>query len=66
MEDLCHTSVLEVIKTEEVQPLIDQGLVKDHSEYEDILQDEKTILSHHCDQRCQRRIDHSGDISKDT
>ena len=64
LEESCCTSVLEIIKTEEIQPLIDRGLVRDRSEYEEILQDAKAILSHHCDQRCQIRIDHTGDFSK--
>ena len=29
LEELCRTSMLEIIKTEEIQPLIDQGLVRD-------------------------------------
>ena len=39
--------------------------MRDCSDYEEILRDTKAILSHHCDQRCQRRIDHTGDDSKD-
>ena len=65
LEDLCRTSILEVIKTDEIDSLISQGLVKDHSHYEEILRDASRFLTHRCDPRCQRRVDHTGDPEKD-
>ena len=62
---MCRTSVLEITKIEEVKPLIDLGLVKDRSEYEEMVRDAKAIMSHYCDQRFQRRINHTGGILKD-
>ena len=37
LEDLCRTSILEVIKTDEIDSLISRGLVRDYSHYEEIL-----------------------------
>ena len=65
LEDLCRTSVLEVIKTDEIESLIRQGLVRDYSHYEEIVRDASKFLTHRCDPRCQRRVDHTGDPKKD-
>ena len=61
-DELCRTSVLEVIKTDEIRSLIDRGLVRDYSRYEEILRDASSFLTHRCDARCQRRVDHTGDL----
>ena len=65
LEDLCRTSVLEVIKTDEIESLIRQGLVRDYSHYEEIVRDASKFLTHRCDPRCQRRVDHTGNPQKD-
>ena len=54
---LIRASVMEIVHSSEVQDLINEGII---NSFEDVysLQDlAKTILAHHCNQRCLRRIE---------
>ena len=55
-EDLIRTSVFDVIRTDEVQSLMDKGLLKSVDEANDVIDLAKTCLVHKCGQRCKRLI----------
>ena len=54
-EDLIRTTGAEVIRVDEIESLIERGMIKDFSEYEDIIEFTK-FLKHTCKPRCQMRI----------
>ena len=56
MLDMLRTSVFEVIKTKDMQPLIDKGLFSSNSDYFDKIELAGTFLPHMCNARCKRRI----------
>ena len=56
LEELVRTSVVEIIKTDEVQSYIDQGLLSCEEEYHDVVEEARVKLTHRCDERCKRRI----------
>ena len=56
VQDLLRTSVMEVVRTDEINSLIDKGLMKSADDYEHITDLAAKFLPHRCNARCLRRI----------
>ena len=56
LRDLIRASVLEVIKPDEIKPLMDRGLLSSVDHYHELIGEVKRYLSHKCNPRCLRRI----------
>ena len=46
--DRIRGSLVDLIRVEEVQELMDQGIIKDHEDLRDVMNMAKRFLSHHC------------------
>ena len=50
--DLIRNNVIDIIKPEEVESLIDEGYLKDEGELIEVLNDGSSVLAHTCNARC--------------
>ena len=60
MHDLIRASVCDIVRSEKVQHLIDDGIFKSVDDHRDIQRDAGDILSHICTARCKARVDNNG------
>ena len=57
IQDLIHTSVLEIVKTDEdIEILLENGLLKSVHDVADVTAHAGIILPHICDERCKMRV----------
>ena len=56
IKDLIRTSIAEVVRLDEIDKLIEEGIVNSWQEVFHIKELGNRILSHTCDKRCQMRI----------
>ena len=56
MQDLIRASVVEIVRTDEVQSLIDEGILDEYDDVYKIQDLAKSILAHRCNPRCLRRV----------
>ena len=52
VDDLCQCSVLEIVRSDEFQKYIDDGIFKSINNYFEMIHDGFTFLHHKCDSRC--------------
>ena len=52
LNDLIRASVIDIVRVDEVDHLIEHGLMKSVVDLEEIVNDASTILGHHCSPRC--------------
>ena len=55
VKDLIRASILDIVRTNEVQALIDEGIFQSMDNYEGMISDAEKYLPHKCSQRCQMR-----------
>ena len=58
IDDLIRASICDIVRTDEVQHLIDDGIFTDTKDYEEMQKDAGNILPHICNARCKKRVDH--------
>ena len=63
--DLQRNSVCDLIPTDEIQGMIDDGLLRDEDDWRDVIATAAEILPHNCDKRCKLRVDKTGDDNVD-
>lgn len=56
VKDLIRASVLEIVRTSEVQTLLDEGIFKSMDDYQDMMKDARKFLPHICNPRCLARV----------
>lgn len=56
VQDLIRASVVDIIRSDEVQNLIDEGILDDYNDVYTIQDLAKGILAHRCSPRCLRRV----------
>ena len=52
MNDLIRASVVDIVRVDEVDNMIEHGLMDSIHDLDDIVEDGKKILGHHCSPRC--------------
>ena len=63
--DLQRNSVCDLVSTDEIQGMIDDGLLRDEDDWKDVTATAAEILPHICDKRCKIRVAHTGDDNVD-
>ena len=56
VQDLLRTSAFDVIRTDEIESLMQRGLLKSQDEAADQVERARQLLQHRCNQRCQRKV----------
>ena len=56
INDLIRASVGDIVRVNEVDRLIEEGIIESMNDLEGIQKDAETILRHRCSERCLRRI----------
>ena len=56
MEDLILVSVIYIVRSDEIQDFVDDGIFKEYSDVFDLQELARKILSHNCTRRCMDRI----------
>ena len=54
LDDLICASILDVVRVDEVDHLIDHGIIESSNELDDIIADAATVLGHKCSIRCMK------------
>lgn len=57
VDDLCRCSILDIVRSNEVQKLINDGTFKSIDDYKEMTNDAFMFLGHKCDSRCLTRTD---------
>jgi len=52
LEDLIRASVIDIVRVDEVDKMIDHGLMDSIVDLDSVIEDGKKILGHHCSPRC--------------
>ena len=60
VDDLCRCSVLDIVRSNEIQKYIDNGTFKTLDDHRDMVQNGLKFLGHVCNSRCLVRIDGGG------
>ena len=60
VQDLIRASVVDIVRSDEVLSLIDEGLLDSHNDVYTIQDLASAILAHKCTPRCMRRVGHRG------
>ena len=60
MDDIIRASKNEIVRPEEIQRLIDEGIFKSHEDWYEMQELTEKFLPHVCNERCQMRVDSSG------
>jgi predicted GIY-YIG superfamily endonuclease len=55
VKDLIRSSIVDVVRTEELQSYFDEGIFTSIDEYKDMVHDASKFLPHHCSPRCLMR-----------
>ena len=56
VQDLLRTSAFDVIRTDEIESLMQRGLLKSQDEAADQVERARQLLQHRCNQRCQKKV----------
>lgn len=62
---LQRNAICDLILTDEIDKYIEDGLLRDVADWEKYVETASKVLPHHCDNRCKRRVDTTGDDEKD-
>ena len=60
MDDLIRASICDIVRSDKVQHLIDDGIFKSVDDHKDMQNDAGDILPHICTERCKRRVGNNG------
>lgn len=63
--DTIRTAAVEVIPSSDIERLMEEGLIKDIAEYHELIARALKLLKHSCNDRCMRRVNHTGDPEVD-
>ena len=58
LNDLIRASVCDIVRSDEVQHLIDDGIFKEMKNKDDMHKDAGNMLPHICNTRCKKRVVH--------
>ena len=64
VKGLIRASNNEIVRPEEVEPLIEEGVFKTLEDWLDMQRDGEKFLPHICNERCQKRVSSNGDSTK--